>query len=309
MLTKEARAFLELGRLCREVISQFTIATITDSEVFRELDRYQRVEFASGKRNCRQGFPCKKTGGTGTCINKNKTCTNAPPGEPKTHREYVDKQLKALSAAGRLDEADAVLYTARRIARHPNEKTRSQLINSLRNRLESDEQLNAVLEQIDIESGIKSPRQLLNNISQFRVTGDEAKLKVGKRAELKPLELSDSQMMAIIPSTKAQHEALFIAKEYHAVAKEMDGLLDKTRSSQLSDDDYAAAFSKTGELAERLKIITDKAKTLVGKVDHPELDRYTQAIATMSKETLPGYQVALPSDLDKLREKAARQEC
>lgn len=303
-------AIADLAQYKRNADNSYSELLAADSVFFSELERVIQVEFSrSAQKNCRQGFPCRKGGGTGTCISKLKTCVGAAPGQPTTHKEYVDGQLKALSAAGRLSEADAILYTARRIARTPSEPARAKLINSLRNRLEKDEQLNAVLESIDIESGIKNPKQLAANISQFKIPEDsKSGLVFAYGVELKPLSYSDQKLNSVSPTSVEQQRAIALGHEYLGVTKELDSLLAKTKA-HLSDDEYAASFSKTQELAERLKNLSDKGKTLVGKVNQPELDEYVNQIARISKEALPGYQIILPTDLNRLKEKARRLEC
>jgi len=266
------------------------------------------LEFVSGKRNCRQGFPCG-----GSCINKNKKCQNAANGQPKSHKEYIAHQLTNLSSSSRLAEADAILHTARKIALLKSEKARNLAVAKMRDRLDKDEQLNAVLEAIDLEAGVKNPSVLASNIARFTIKNEsENKLKIASKIEVKLLPTADTaeKLNSIVEQelSPKQQEALSLAKDYHAATKSMNSLLKEVKST-MTDDEYAATFTKTSEIANQLKEMSDRGKALQGKVDHPELDEYVNKIASTSKESLPGYQIVVPTDIDKLKEKASKREC
>lgn len=295
-------------------LEQYKRPDFSEDHFFFELDRILNPEFREAKKRlCTKGFFCKRPDGTGTCISKEDTCRTAASGEPRTYREYLDKQLKGLTANNRLDEADAVLYTARKIAREKSEKTRSRLVNSLSDRLFDDEQLSALLETIKLDEGIKNPRQLAANIASLRFENlEKSGLSIASpRKDLKPLAFSSAEIDAINEAdlNPSQQKAIALAKDYYAAASEMDALLTSVQNKKLSDGEYKAAYTKTEELANKLKGLTDGARAMAGKVNHPVLDGVLNRMSGISKEALPGYEIVVPSDLKKIAEKAARREC
>lgn len=260
------------------------------------------------KRNCRQGFPCK-----GTCISKLKKCTSTTPGEPRTHKEYIDRQIGKLIKAGRDNDIEAVLYTARRISRLPSERARKVAVAAIRDRLSSSEEFNAVLEAVDIEEGIKNPKQLAENIAKLRLKDQEdGGLTLSyKPPSLKPIPFKSEDIDALDDTklTDIQRQAKTLVLESHSITKQMNDLLDQVNDGNFNDEQYQATYNKLNELTTRLKVVTDNSKNINGKVQHPILDERIDKLSTMSKEALPGYGIVVPKDLNELKTRAKRRDC
>lgn len=89
----------------------------------------------------------------------------------------------------------------------------------------------------------------------------------------------------------------------------MNELLTRAKSQSLNDEEYQVAYSKTGELAARLKTITDRAKDIANKTNHPVLTDRVNRLSAISKEALPGHEIVVPKDLTELKKRAVRRDC
>jgi hypothetical protein len=162
--------------------------------------------------------------------------------------------------------------------------------------------------QIRKRLGIPEPQETAKQTAQDKTTDGKLQIKSYTR-ELEPVQVLGLDGIDEEKLNPTQKTALRVARDYQSVQQEINEAIARipSDSKTLPADAYQRIYAKTNQLFDRLTGLINESKALTGKTGRDDLERYIGAIAKISKENLPGYEIR-PATKE-LIDKAAKRPC
>ena len=290
--------FPYVGQIAKNILP--SLAVLTQS----------RYDSGVTKKRCLKGFPCGES-----CQQKGRKCENPDEGQFSTYSDYIDNTVAHFASTSKgIAEIQGYLAVTRSIARNTSTKGRQQAVIRLYKQAQNDEQLHALLEKIDFQSVVTNPKHFVTESSKIHFTKDIAgkvtlKFTLSTPALKPSKDLRGDELDKVTAVSPDEVAALAVAQEYKKTVENINNLIETLNSKKdFTDSEYKKYFAEINKQFDGLASLKDDAKKLK-MVLNETVKEYIDKASNVNKENLPGFQLEVPVNLDRLSDKVVHRPC
>lgn len=255
-----------------------------------------------------------------------------PPGKP-CGESWIRAEFTCHEGETERAKATGILYTIQKASRLKSQAARVRRIKELKDRIKDEKFLKQLIKELGLGYKSADPKTVADRIATLHSLLNEDDdidttiQKIKKLPYLKQLvqdipEYDDKIDLSIASEidpaniTGKVEQALNTLQDYKNISNSIASLSKRIAegSSPKTQQEYDELFNEMEDLFKQLKNNVTRTKSL-GEVKTGnaqadlEINEYLAFVGSISRETLPGYRVTLPKDLQRIKDKAASDPC
>ena len=186
-------------------------------------------------------------------------------------------------------------------------------VEQLRRKYKADAFAQSVISTLQLERGVNNKKNAINNIEEleklFSLSTDSAGIDLTQKLReisLKTInELNTSNL-----NQDSDKNALNVVSSYQESIKEINDLVNSINKLDINDEDYERLYNARNLAWQKLKTNLEAADRLKDTfLSDASLDDYIDAISQISREAIGGIKIAIPNEIETLKERAKALEC